>query len=32
LFADGVIPAEQKVVHSVVSATGVVIATYEPEG
>ena len=32
MFADGAIPAEQKFVHSVVSATGVVIATYEPEG
>lgn len=32
MFADGAIPAGQKFVHSVVFATGVVIATYEPEG
>jgi hypothetical protein len=32
LFADGAIPAGQKFVHSVVSSTGVVIATYKPGG
>jgi hypothetical protein len=32
LFADGAIPAGLKLVDSTVSATGVVIGTYEPAG
>jgi dihydrofolate reductase len=32
LFSDGTVPAGLRLVHSVVSTTGVVIGTYEPAG